>query len=99
MENTHPQNQVFELFLRRLLSAPPGKQQSAIKSALALLDGAPPPDQLLLSAGEAARILSISKMSVWRLVKNGVIKPVVIPGLKNPKYLRAELEKLAGGQS
>lgn len=87
----------LDLFLTKILAAPPGKQQSAIKNALALLDGSPPPDQILLSAGEAARLLSVSKMTVWRLVKSGVIKPFIIPGMKDPKYRRADLEKLAGG--
>lgn len=86
----------LDLFLRKILSAPPGKQESVIASALQLLEGKPP-DRLLYNGREAARFLNLSYQSIWRLVKNDVIKPVIIPGMKAPKYRRADLEKLAGG--
>ncbi|MDO9540998.1 MAG: hypothetical protein Q7J98_01575 [Kiritimatiellia bacterium] len=92
------QSLCLDVFLRRLLAAPTGKQEAAINSALALLDGSPPPDRLLYNAIESARQLHVSTQQFWRLRKNGVIRGVVIPGMKNPRYRRADIEKLAGGE-
>jgi hypothetical protein len=96
MQNQN-QNQVFEIFLRRLLAAPQGRQQSAINSAIALLDGSPPEDRILYNGREAAKLISVSTQTLWRLVKSGAIQTVVIPGMKNPRYRRADIEKLADG--
>ncbi len=51
--------------------------------------------KLLLSQAEAARVLSISRVSMWRLVKESVITPVEIGGIK--RYRLADLERLAAG--
>ena len=49
--------------------------------------------KLLLSQAEAARVLSISRVSLWRLVKEGVITPVEIGGIK--RYRMSDLERIA----
>lgn len=89
-------NQTLDQFLRRLVTAPKSRQADAIQSALALLDGKPA-DALLYSGAQAARMLSMSKPSLWRAVKNRVITPVMIPGFGRPRYRRSDLERLAGG--
>jgi len=95
MEN----NATLDVFLKRLLIAPPAKRETAIQSALTLLDGKgkPPDDRILYNGCEAARQLNISYQSLWRLTKSGTIKPVFIKGMSRPRYARADLEKLAGG--
>jgi len=95
METT---NQSLEVFLRKLVIAPKVKQSDAIQSALALLDGKPA-DALLYSNAQSARMLSVSKPSFWRMVKSGVITPVMIPGFARPRFRRADLERLAAGQA
>ncbi len=90
------ENQPLDAFLRRLITAPRAKQAEAVQSALALLDGKPS-DALLYNGAQAARMLSISKPSLWRAVKNGVIKPVHLPGFGRPRYRHADLLALAGG--
>jgi len=91
-------NQTLDAFLRRLITAPKVRQADAIQSALALLDGKPA-DALLYSGAQAARMLSMSKPSLWRAVKNRVITPVMIPGFGRPRYRRADLERLAVGEA
>lgn len=85
----------LELFLRRLVIAPKGKQTQAIESALALLDGSPPPDQLLYSGAQACRMLAISQPTLYRMKKAGTIKPVFLRS--RPRYRAADLKKLAEG--
>lgn len=86
----------LELFLRRLVLAPKGKQTQAIESALALLDGSPPPDQLLYSGAQACRMLAISTPTLYRMRVAGTIKPVYLRS--RPRYKREDLVRLAGGQ-
>lgn len=94
--STEKKNQslCWDVFLRRLLAAPAGKQESTIKSALALLDGKPPEDRLLYNGREAARLCGITYQTLWRLCKTGAIKPVHIRGLNRPRYSRKSLEDL-----
>ena len=51
--------------------------------------------KLLLSQAEAARVLSISRVSLWRLVKDGVITPVHIGGIR--RYRLRDLQRIAAG--
>ena len=84
----------LDLFLKRFITAPRAKQTTAIESALALLNGKPP-DRLLYSGAEAARQLSISVQTLWRMVRSGAIKPVKVRG--STRYRRDDLLKLAAG--
>jgi len=94
MENN---NQALNVFLRKLILAPNGKRDMAVKNALALLDGAPPPDQILLTGAAAARVLSVSVATLWRLRASGAIKPIFLQEGGHPRYRRADLERLAAG--
>lgn len=87
-------DQTLDIFLKRLITAPKAKQAIAVESALALLNGKPP-DRLLYSGAEAARQLSISVQTLWRMVRSGAIKPVKVRG--STRYRRDDLLKLAAG--
>jgi len=87
-------DQTLDIFLKRLITAPKAKQAVAVESALALLNGKPP-DRLLYSGAEAARQLSISVQTLWRMVRSGAIKPVKVRG--STRYRRDDLLKLAAG--
>lgn len=88
-------NQTLDVFLKRLITAPRAKQEVAVSSVLALLDGRPE-DRLLYGGTEAARMLSISTQTLWRMVRSGTIHPVKIRG--STRYRRSDLEALAQGQ-
>ena len=86
----------LDMFLKKLITAPKARQENAVQSALALLAGAPPPDQLLYSGAQACRMISVSKPTLWRMVKSGTIVPVHLRGLT--RYRKADLVRLAGGE-
>ena len=91
------ENQPFDKFCRRYFTAPKVKQAEMIQSALALLNEKPA-DVLLCSGVEAARLLSVSFQTFWRIKKSGAIQAVTLPGMGRPRYRRADLERLAGGK-
>lgn len=90
------QNQNLETFLRRLVIAPRARQSAAVESALKLLSGDPPAEQLLYSAAQACRTLAISRPTLWRLCKSGALQAVQIRGAK--RYRRADLLALTEGR-
>ena len=53
----------------------------------------------LLTAVQVARILGLSKRSVQEALAAGVLEPVFIPGLRRPKYRRADVEAIVTGGS
>jgi len=51
---------------------------------------------VLLNQKDAARLLGISRITLWRMTKNGIIRPVELsPG--NTRYRREDLATLAQG--
>ena len=48
----------------------------------------------LLTVDEAARLLSVSKMTLYRWDKNGILKKVEIGGKR--RYRKSDIEHLAG---
>jgi excisionase family DNA binding protein len=52
----------------------------------------------LMSLREGAEILGVSRESMRRLIKAGSLEPVRIPGLGNPRYRRADIERLVAGE-
>ena len=88
------ENPTMGIFLKRLITAPKARQTAAVASALALLDGKPE-NALLDSGANACRLLTCSKPTLWRMVRDGTIKPVHIRGLT--RYRRSDLERLAAG--
>ena len=87
-------NKTLDVFLRRIITASKAKQTAVVESALALLDGKPE-NALLDSGASACRLLSCSKPTLWRMVRDGAIQPVHIRGLT--RYRRSDLEALAQG--
>ena len=85
----------FEVLLKRMFTAPAARRDAAVQSALELLNGKPP-DRMLYTGTEAARLLSISTMSLWRMVKSRAIVPVKVRG--STRYRRSDLLALAGGE-
>jgi predicted site-specific integrase-resolvase len=50
-----------------------------------------PPNRLALTQKEAAEALGISQVTLWRLVKRGLIRPSL--ALRTPLYPISELER------
>ena len=73
--------------------------RAAIKAdaAIAFMDGKAemPLPRLLVSQAESARMLGVSRVSVYRLVQSGELQPVMIRGAR--RYRVADLRKLAEG--
>ena len=82
-------------FLRSFCIAPAEKKKRIIESASNILDGLPP-ERLLYGGSKAARLISVSTQTLWRMVRAGTIKPVKIRG--STRYRRSDLERLAAGE-
>jgi len=78
------------------------------RKALAVLRGTSPQtsltdepiDQLLVTTAEAARLLAVSRQTLWRLEKQGVLSAVTLgpsDGLRIKRYNVAELKRAAAG--
>ena len=69
------------------------------ESALAILDGkTTPPSAMLLKQGEVARMLNVSRQTVWALTKKGVLSPVKLSsGLA--RYKRDQVLAIANGET
>ena len=85
----------LDIFLKRLITSPANRQAAVVESALELLNGKPP-DRMLYTGAEAARLLSISTMSLWRMVKSRAIVPVKIRG--STRYRKIDLDFIAQGE-
>ena len=78
--------------VEKLIVAPAKIREAAEAAAEAVLRGEPEP--LLASQAQAGRALGCSRFTVNRLVKDGVLHPVTIRGLR--RYRVSELKKIAG---
>jgi excisionase family DNA binding protein len=56
-----------------------------------------PPE--LLTQIQVARVLGLSKRSTQEAIAAGALEPVRIPGLRRPKYRRADVDRLIRGES
>jgi excisionase family DNA binding protein len=83
--------------LLRFLKATPDQQKLIDK----ILDGSgtqPPvqPEPLLLGMGAGAKLLGVSRVTLWRMIKTGKLPKVeVLPG--SFRLRRADLEAVAAG--
>ena len=84
--------------LVRILQASP-EQQAAIDRVLAGQAEAPRPASsgpLLLSMRQAAKMIGVSRVTFWRMMKAGKLERVeILPG--SFRVRRADVEALAGG--
>jgi hypothetical protein len=56
-----------------------------------------PPEKLAFSKSELAAAIGLSGVTLWRLEKRGLLKPV--PGIRHKLFARAEVERfLRGGK-
>lgn len=53
----------------------------------------------LLTQVQVARLLGLSKRSTQEAVAAGAVEPVYIPGLRRPKYRRADVEAIVAGRA
>jgi hypothetical protein len=54
---------------------------------------------LLLTAPQVARMWGLSIDTTRRAIEAGALEPVVIPGLRRPKYRRADVEAIVSGRA
>ena len=80
---------------KRLLEATPDTL-AAVDAALAGGPKADPPSLRLYRMGEAAKVTGRSRCSLWRAVKSGTLKTVVLRAGGVRMIPEAELRKLAG---
>ena len=70
------------------------EQREAVLAALTGRCVGEKPLSPLLSQVEAARYLNCSRFTIWRMVQDGTLHPVMVRGLV--RYKRVDLEKIAG---
>jgi hypothetical protein len=51
-----------------------------------------------LTLRAAGEMLGLSKRTMRQIVDAGSLEPVVIPGMRRPRYRRADVEKLISGE-
>lgn len=83
----------MDQFLRRLVTAPRSKQEDMIGAGLRVLEGRGE-DALLYNASQTAKLMNCSRQTIWRMQKDGQLRPVTIRGLR--RYRRSDLEALVG---
>lgn len=88
-------NEQLDRFLRRLVVSPRSQQQKIIGAGLRVLEGRSD-DALLYSASQSAKLLNCSRQTIWRLQQEGLLRPVMIRGLR--RYQRSDLLFLAEGK-
>ena len=67
-------------------------------AALAILNGRVPqagPMPLLLTQMQAARLLGVSRYTIWRMTREGLLHPVSVRD--STRYRRTEIEMIANG--
>lgn len=82
--------------LRHILTAPARKREAALAAAVHALQEQNP-GLLLVNQAEAARMLAVSKTTVWRLTKSGALLPVRVLGAV--RYSVEQLRKLASNET
>jgi hypothetical protein len=84
----------LDSFLKEFLTAPAKRKEAAIEAARVALTGDDGPRPILVDQATAARMLSCSRITIFRMVRTGELKPVKISGLV--RYPVAQLQALAG---
>jgi hypothetical protein len=76
----------------------PGELASRLAATITEAMAACGPERpLLLTRPEVESMLRVSRSSVLRWQKSGLLTPVRLPGVRATRYKREEVEKLAGG--
>ena len=84
------------------MTADPGARRAAVSALERKPEPrtpAPEPAErpMLLSQRDAARLMGLSRQTIFRWSRVGILSPVVIAGVRRYRY--ADLEKLAKGES
>ncbi len=56
-----------------------------------------PMHPILVTQAQAARLLGVSRITVYRMVQEGELEPVIIRGMR--RYRREDLERIARGEA
>lgn len=84
--------------LLKLLTAPPDQLARIDRILAGETDTAPPPPTgpLLMSVAQGARLLGVSKATMWRMVQRGRLQRLeLLPG--SYRVRRTDLERIAAG--
>lgn len=85
----------LETMATAYMAAPADRRRAALR-ALSDEPTTPTTDPgLLLTESDVCGQLRISRVSAWRMRKNGVLHPVELPGLDVLRYRREDVERLA----
>lgn len=95
--NTNEQPAALDSFLRDFLTAPGKRRSAAIEAARAALSGEPEVEPILVDQATAARMLSCSRITIFRMVQAGELKPVQVRGMT--RYPVEQLKALASGRA
>ncbi|MCX7007342.1 MAG: helix-turn-helix domain-containing protein [Kiritimatiellaeota bacterium] len=91
MQNVKDVGLTPEQAIRELLTAPVAKRTAMLAALQSARTNRPA--TLLLTPTEAARELRLSRQTIWRLSRQGALKPVLIGG--STRYRRTEIEQFA----
>jgi len=80
-----------EGLLKDIYRAPVRARRAALLAAQRALENKP--TALLVNQSEAARLVGVSRYTLWRWVRDGVLQSVMVRGV--PRYRVADLERLA----
>lgn len=80
-----------EGLLKNIYRAPVRARNAALLAAHRALENKP--TALLANQVEASRLIGVSRYTLWRWVRDGVIQPVMVRGVA--RYRISDLEKLA----
>ena len=93
LQNTENTNIILQVSVEDLKKFAEEILLGAKSIAMLEAEAAASSDQLI-SVDEAARLLSVSKMTLYRWDQNGILKKVEIGGKR--RYRKSDIERLAG---
>jgi hypothetical protein len=86
-------NKITTAAIKADASLPSDRKEAALQFLRGQTDSLLP--RFLVSQAEAARALSVSRLTIWRLVRDGILHPVCIRGAR--RYRVEELQVVARG--
>ena len=78
--------------LHAILRASKAKREQALAAAAEVIQG-PGPDRLLVNQVTAARMLGVSRVTLWKMTKGGKIETVGVHNCR--RYRVADLKRIA----
>ncbi len=93
MKSSSPQIEIARLALWAL---PPNQRGALLAEFAGVTTSATESPELIPMRG-VCHVLSVSKATGFRLMKQGLLKPVRLPGMRATRFRRAEVLALANG--